>query len=397
MDGRRANVYRDGQLAGRLVGDGRVITFDYEDRFVAEHATRETGIATSLPFGRPMSSIGLPPFFANLLPEGRRLTVLRSRLKASLDDELALLLGAGSDPVGDICPVAPGTEPWESASLMDPARPEDVSFRELFERSLAGEIADSALPGVQDKISGSMVSFPVRGRSKSGYFILKLNPEDKPTLVANEAFFMEMAGDCGLEVPPTRVVRDKDGEPGLLVQRFDRAISPDGTVSRLHVEDACQLAGLYPGAKYDMAVHRLFEVVLPHVHAFEVAFLDLVRLHAFSYLIANGDLHAKNVSLLWRMQTGPAVSPAYDLLSTLPYGDQHMAISLNGRDQSWRRKDFVWLADRCGVAPALVEQTLDRLLVRAAPWFERTAEAGLSPKQTAHLTNTIRNRAMDLA
>src|SRR5204862_415986 len=61
----------------------------------------------------------------------------------------------------------------------------------------------------------------------------------------------------------------------------------------------------------------------------------LVRLVAFSYLIANGDLHAKNVSLRTSHADGRIeLTPAYDLVSTLPYGDRKMALALDGRDDN---------------------------------------------------------------
>ena len=42
---------------------------------------------------------------------------------------------------------------------------------------------------------------PVRGRRRTADYILKLNPQDKPTLVQNELYFLRMAKACGLGVP----------------------------------------------------------------------------------------------------------------------------------------------------------------------------------------------------
>jgi serine/threonine-protein kinase HipA len=65
-----------------------------------------------------------------------------------------------------------------------------------------------------------------------------------------------------------------------------------------------------------------------------------VRLLAFSYLIGNGDLHAKNVSVV-DSGAGWVFSPAYDLLATLPYGDRTMALMFEGRLDTFRRKHFL--------------------------------------------------------
>lgn len=58
-----------------------------------------------------------------------------------------------------------------------------------------------------------------------------------------------------------------------------------------------------------------------------VARARLLRLVAFSYAIGNGDLHGKNVSV-YGSDGQVELTPAYDALSTLPYGDTHMALEL---------------------------------------------------------------------
>jgi len=44
----------------------------------------------------------LPPFFAGLLPEGRRLNALISKIKTSKDDLFSLFAAVGIDCIGDI-------------------------------------------------------------------------------------------------------------------------------------------------------------------------------------------------------------------------------------------------------------------------------------------------------
>lgn len=93
------------------------------------------------------------------------------------------------------------------------------SFDEVrFDEIAAG--VRPALAGVQDKASASMISVPV-SRAHERY-ILKLNPPENPYLVENEAWFLGVATQCGISVAPSRIVRDADGQPGLLVTRFDR-------------------------------------------------------------------------------------------------------------------------------------------------------------------------------
>ncbi len=92
-----------------------------------------------------------------------------------------------------------------------------------------------------------MISFPLKGKKGKGLFILKLSNPKSPKIVENELFFMKMARDCGLEVAPTTLVRDKNGQSGLLVERFDRRFTPKSDHSiKVHQEDACQILDRYP-------------------------------------------------------------------------------------------------------------------------------------------------------
>lgn len=95
---RVAHVLKDGVPAGTLTrGDGGVL-FSYSTTYLQ---TGGRAVATTLPLtDEPVRTIGgaVPAFFANLLPEGRRLTALRRSVKTSADDELTLLLAVGSDP-----------------------------------------------------------------------------------------------------------------------------------------------------------------------------------------------------------------------------------------------------------------------------------------------------------
>lgn len=60
---------------------------------------------------------------------------------------------------------------------------------------------------------------------------------------------------------------------------------------------------------------------------------------AFSYVIGNGDLHAKNVSISGARGI-LQLSTAYDLLSTRPYKDLKLALEFEGRRR--RTRDY-WL------------------------------------------------------
>lgn len=239
---READVYKSGTLAGSLQRmDQGGIRFAYRDDYVAGG---ETPVAFSLPLSAAAVETqngALPPFFAGLLPEGHRLTVLKNAAKTSFDDELSLLLAVGADVPGDVQIVPAGVAPIEPETLADTSHPESLDFA-----ALATSVDLHGLPGVQDKVSASMLTTPLAMRGMR--YLLKLDPAENPHLVVNEA--AHLAGAKGLKVPVVRskVISDRNGLEGLLVERFDRVKGEGGSWLRLPLEDGAQVLGLPPKA-----------------------------------------------------------------------------------------------------------------------------------------------------
>lgn len=104
------------------------------------------------------------------------------------------------------------------------------------------------------------------------------------------------------------------------MERFDRIRQGEDVVS-LAVEDACQLLDLYPADKYAVGSEEVTLAAAEVCAARPVAARAALTQFAFAWLTGNGDLHAKNLSVL-RQPTGEwRVAPVYDIPSTMPYGD----------------------------------------------------------------------------
>ncbi|MDH5676091.1 MAG: HipA domain-containing protein [Myxococcales bacterium] len=391
-----ADVYVGDVLAGQLERTQHGARFSYDAGYLA---ARGPAVAFTLPLREApyeTHGVNLHTFFAGLLPEGLRLQALVRRTKTSEDDLLSLLVMSGADCIGDVAVTRRGQRPFDPAPEADVQHPQTLAFGELFEHSLrygdrGGEVS---IPGVQHKVSASMVSFPLRGRRARGAFILKLAPADFPRLVENEAFFMAMARGCGLEVARAAVVHDIAGVSGLLVERFDRVPTARG-LTKLHQEDLCQLLDRYPADKYNLTLADGLQA-LEVCSAPLVERLKLLRLYAFSYLVAGGDLHAKNISLLRNARGRLVLAPGYDIISTLPYGDRHMALSVQGRDDNIHGAHLIAEGQRHGVRAVATGAMLSQLLRRAEPFVSRLEEIGLDSRRSQHLARVMQKRAEDL-
>lgn len=344
-------------------------------------------LATTIPIQNFLGQ-ELPAFFLNLLPEGARLRLLLENSR-SKDDALALLVRVGWDTIGDVSVVPHGVIPESRSAAIAGRGLAESDFWDLFYEGI-GDRPDNSIPGVQEKISASTVAFGLRSPGVPSA-ILKLNPPKYPFLVHNEAFFMRMAKACGLDVCATEIVYDRRGELGLLVRRFDR-IREKGAIRKLHQEDGCQLLNTAPANKYYVSLREVVDAVTLYSSSPVVEAERILRQVAFSYLIGNSDLHAKNISLLW--QDLVRVSPVYDMLSTLPYPslDRNMALKMHGKDDNFRRGDFVEFGLLYGLAASATETMIEDLCSRAEPWAERVTEIGFTKAESRALGQEIRER-----
>ncbi|MCO5296456.1 MAG: HipA domain-containing protein [Fimbriimonadaceae bacterium] len=384
-------VYKDDRLAGRLERTDRGSRFVYDPEYLASGGgpiARHLGVARE-----PIETVGvanLHSYFAGLLPEGVMLDIVQRRIRASRDDLFSILAATGSDAIGDVTVRQPGSPPAEVLSL------DRVDLQALVEARSAPSVA--AIPGVQPKLSiGALVRVArVRGRRKA--YIAKVPPADLPGLIENEAFFMRAARRCGLR---SADVATRQG--CLLVTRFDRVVEEGRQgLRQLHVEDALQLADRYPAAKYDPDYREIGDL-FHGITGSKAVVLNLLELYAFSYLIGNGDLHAKNVSLMLGAGTDRwNLTPAYDLLSTLPYGDvlwgaDRMALALEG--ESFGRflaEDFVRFGQRYAVPETATRSSLRRIASKASLWLPDLDSLPYPEAVVAKMRETIADRARAL-
>lgn len=366
MRHRIADIYKAGVLAARLERHDGGTRFSYLPAYLQAAGP---AVATSLPLSSEpvLSAAGAaPPYFTGLLPEGRRLNALRRSVKTSADDDLSLLIAAGANPVGDVQIVGHG-EPLDAddhAVRLDPKQPVDFD-------QLLGDpdlIDPVALAGVQDKLSAGMISVPVTGTGRQ--FILKLNAPEFPHVVENEMVMFRYAAKLRIPLGKVRLIRDVAGRPGLLVERFDRVPRPAGQpggVRRLAVEDGAQVLKLYPADKYNVGYGQVCHALADHCAAPLPALRNLAIQGAYAWLTGNGDLHAKNVSMVQQPSGEWTIAPVYDIPSTVVYGDKTLALSMNGKRAGVSRRHFLGWATELGLPERAAAQVVDVALKAAGP------------------------------
>ncbi len=186
---------------------------------------------------------------------------------------------------------------------------------------------------------------------------------------------LALAKQVGFDVPATALMAMPDDmPPALLVERFDVRQGASDT-SLLAMEEICSVLDLPPEAKYDGTMER----VARHVRALSTAvdedMLLIVKRALFAWLIADGDMHLKNMALLKTAELGSErfrtvrVAPLYDAVTTRVFprlGKDRMALKVNGKDERLRRADFKALASTAGLQAAPVDAAIDEMAGRLA-------------------------------
>ncbi|MBV8160429.1 MAG: type II toxin-antitoxin system HipA family toxin [Acidimicrobiia bacterium] len=335
------------RLAVWLYGDVVALTEEERGRI---RLTYTDAALERYPLGFPLLSLSLPltaerytdgvvrPFLDGLLPEGAPRRAVADDLNLKASDTFGLIQGLGRDCAGAVVIQSAGDPP--------PPLPTTAAAEQLTDADLAALVANLrtaplgiadrvriSLAGVQEKLVLTRMPDGSWGRPVDGTpstHILKPELPEYPQTVENEAFCMRLAKHLQLDVASVETT-SVDGRRLIVVERFDRIVRGDGSVERLHQQDFCQATGIPPVKKYQEdggPSLRRVAAILQAVSTDEA--LDvLLRAVILNVLIGNGDAHGKNFSLLHEPSGTLRLAPLYDLLSTMHYGDDRLAMYID--------------------------------------------------------------------
>lgn len=186
---------------------------------------------------------------------------------------------------------------------------------------------------------------------------------------------LKLGRAAGFAAPDIALTPMPDGmSPALIVERFDIREGADDQ-RRLALEDFCSVLDLPASAKYDGTIERMARGLRP-LSTDPAADLDILfRRAVFAWLIADGDMHLKNLALLKiaepaaKVFTSVRFAPLYDAVTTRVFpglGGDRMALKLNGKDDRLTRGDFQATARTIGLTEAEADKVMTELAGRVA-------------------------------
>jgi serine/threonine-protein kinase HipA len=330
----------------------------------------------------------LPPFIVSLLPEGWLESVLKYK-----DERAALRSGKRymsniaiveneaelKTLPGDVLEKRLVQYCKDNVFAGTYAGPGRGNLDETFERNLARMYESKQTP----RLSGIQIKAPmyldeqgvlVPGTGNPFTHILKpAGTSGFEALPIVEWLALTLGRMCGFEVPSSALIQMPDGlPPALIVERFDIRAGANDT-RMLALEDFCSVLELPAEAKYDGTIERIARRLRLLSTGPDVDIAILIRRAVFAWLIADGDMHLKNIALLKIARPGEQkfnsvrMAPMYDAVTTRVFPNlahDRMALKLNGKDDKLRRADFRTVATIAGLKTALADELIDGLAAR---------------------------------
>ena len=285
-------------------------------------------------------------FFQNLFQENDQLEQVMQREQLARDDVVGLLYFLGADCPGSLSCMPIGSEPSKTPGFIgsdyDFLNQQDIDeiVRRLANHEPLPEIARDPSPvaGVQRKIAvvytpDGRYALPKPHLGVPTTHILKVPGRGEGREARLEAAAAQLANRCGLDVSIPQLVTFQ-GYEALLINRFDRNVSSEGIIARIHQEDFAQALGLPSRLKYERYGNseRAFNAaaiatVLARTAEPARALDIFLRATIFNLAIGNSDNHAKNHALLYDLGPVPRLAPLYDLLPVRLNGNVTHALS----------------------------------------------------------------------
>jgi len=314
----------------------------------------------------------LHPVLSNLLPEGALRELLAQGLKTHIDNEFELFAYLGQDLPGAL--IATSIEPNEIPEYLL----NTTGQVKVVKTSLQDNASHFSLAGVQMKFSMREKEgrYQIAKSGELGDWIIKTPSTKHAHVPLNEFTAMRLAELAGIDIPEIKLVElsslDKlppinlpDEKLAFAIKRFDRN---DG--QRIHMEDFAQVLVKYPHQKYDSANYeQIGKIIYQYTGDSLGNVQQFARRLLVNILLANGDAHLKNWSLIYPDTITPELSPAYDIVTTRVYMNDETKFALNlGKNKEWYKATFehfqTW-AEKAGIPWRAIKPHLEDTLDKA--------------------------------
>lgn len=194
-----------------------------------------------------------------------------------------------------------------------------------------------------------------------------------PFLLINEHIFMTLARDLGFSVPYNAIIKDGN-DYHYIIKRFDRYEK-----LKIDHQEILTLMNKKSDQKYTITMRDIFETVKEYISQNEIE--ELYRFIIFSIVIGHGDLHGKNLSLIYLSnkfdEKNMQLSPYYDISTTKIYKDtkvNDIGLKIGSKKRNIKRIDLLSFAKLIKISDDRAKELIKEVSYKFKDTFERYIE-----------------------
>lgn len=394
----RLHIWMNGILIGYWEITRQGERLGYFDEWLTHEQARP--LSLSLPFwpdNPPFQGYRVNNYFDNLLPDNDAIRRrLAQRYRTDGTDAFQLLAKLGRDCVGAIQLLAEEEEPTDiyeingqvlnkaqiARQLRNITSAEGLGQQDHIEDlrlSIAGAQEKTALLRHNNKWLLPHGTTPTTHIFKLPMGLVGHMQADMRTSVENEWLCSKIVAAYGIPVAHCEI-GNFDDQKALVVERFDRTLSSDGSwILRLPQEDMCQAKGVSPQCKYQSdggpGIAEIMELLLASDYA-EQDRHNFFKTQLIFWVLAATDGHAKNFSIAHLAGGRYRATPIYDVLSAHPVIGKKknqiapqkakLAMSVRGSTNYYlieqiQRRHWIAQASQVGLTSSMAEQLIKEI------------------------------------
>jgi len=395
----KLHIWMNGIRVGYWETTGQGERLGYFDEWLTNEQARP--LSLSLPFlpdNKPYQREVVTNYFDNLLPDNDAIRRrLAQRFQTGGTDAFQLLAKLGRDCAGAIQLLPEDQEPSDMDEIngqvlnkSDIARrlrnitsPENLGQQNHdgdLRLSIAGAQEKTALLRHHNKWLLPHGSTPTTHIFKLPLGLVGHMQADMRTSVENEWLCSKIMAAYGIPVARCEIAHFDD-QKALVVERFDRTLSSDGSwIIRLPQEDMCQAKGISPLRKYQSdggpGIAEIMELLLASDHA-EQDRNNFFKTQIIFWVLAATDGHAKNFSIAHFSGGRYRATPIYDVLSAHPVIGKKknqiapqkakLAMAIRGSTNYYlieqiQRRHWMTLASQVGLESGMAQQLIEEVI-----------------------------------
>jgi serine/threonine-protein kinase HipA len=257
----------------------------------------------------------------------------------------------------------------------------------------ASNIIDgNIVSGVQKKFSLEHKSKRKKKTLMVDKYIIKPHENKCPLLNIYEWIGNRLAALCGFKVVESGLVLTKDKNYAYITRRVDRK-AINNQITKLPMEDFCQLSQMRVENKYDGSYEKAYKTVIKKYSESKMFdTIEYFRIIFFSYIIGNTDMHLKNLSLL-KENKFYMLSPFYDIVPVMMVVNQlEIALTINGKRKNITKNDFITFGKSISLDERLIKVSMNSILSKLDKMIDFINLTPLIKEEKERFINFLKER-----